>query len=72
MPIGINSQVVKDGLVKIDSQVNVDFHIFDQWNKDCYASGALLTDSGYCLGIRLRGIDNAGISIFTVQAKREP
>ncbi|CAD6594556.1 MAG: hypothetical protein ASARMPREDX12_009544 [Alectoria sarmentosa] len=60
MAIYISSQLVKDGLVKIGDEVNVEFPISDCRNQSCYAEDALFTDSGYRLGIHVRGVDVAG------------
>lgn len=60
LEIAIPKQLAVDGLVKVDSHVNIDFPIFDCRNEDCYAEDALLTDPGYLLGIHLRGVNDAG------------
>ena len=60
MAMYISSQLVKDGLVKVGDEVNVEFPISDCRNQSCYAENALFADSGYLLGIHVRGVDGAG------------
>ncbi len=60
LEICIPKKFAVDGLVKYDSHVNIDFPIFDCRNENCFAEGALPTDPGYLLGIRLRGVNDAG------------
>lgn len=60
MGMHIKWQRFEDGLIKVDSHVNVDFPIFDCRNKHCYATDALTTDPSYLLGICLRGNDAEG------------
>ena len=58
--INIKTQLLKDGLINVNDQINVDFPIFDLQNADCYATDALHTDPGRLLGICLRGRDDSG------------
>ena len=57
--MGIRPQLVKDGIVKSDSRVSVDFSFFG-WNQDFYARNKLPTDPEYLSGIRLRVMDDLG------------